>query len=81
MDQFYRVIVRVPKQDSVFLYFTFEANEGICFYSTLDYETGMAHRDIEIMGAPELYAQLKNVLEYLRSEITIEILKDEYEQL
>ena len=76
MDKFYQVIIRLPKEDSVFLYFTLEANEGICFYSTLAYEKGTTHRDIEMMGSPELYISLKNILESLKDKISFEIIKD-----
>lgn len=80
MDRYYQVIIRVPKQDSAFLYFTLESNEGICFYSTLDYEKGIPYRDIEIMGPPEFYDELKNILEHLKSEITFEILQEHKEK-
>ncbi len=76
MDSFYQMILRVPKQDSAFLYFTLEANEGICFYSTLPYETGVTHRDIEITGSPELYPELQTILTGLKNKISFEIISE-----
>ncbi len=76
MDCFYQITIRVPKSDSAFLYFTLEANEGVCFYSTLDHTPGTNFRDIEICGAPEFYLTLKNILHHLENKITISILQD-----
>jgi hypothetical protein len=77
VNNFYLVIVRVPKEDSAFLYFTLEANEGICYYSTLDYETGTTFRDIDIQGSPEFFSSLMRILDSLQSKIDITLLKKE----
>ncbi len=40
--------IRVSKQDSAFVYAILESHEGICSYSTLDFQLQDAHRDLEL---------------------------------
>lgn len=47
-DEVFITIVKMPKEDSAFFYFQLEANEGLCFYSTLEHQTGDQFREIEI---------------------------------
>ena len=77
MDNFYQINIRVPKKESAFTYFTLEANEGICFYSTLQESLGRPYRDIEIMGAPEFYSEAKRILTILESKYSITYLIDQ----
>jgi hypothetical protein len=44
----YHVSLRVPKNESSFVYFILESNEGICFYSTLKESLGTSYRDIAV---------------------------------
>ena len=76
MDQFYQIIIRVPKKESAFTYFTLEANEGICFYSTLEESLRQPYRDIEVMGSPEFYDEAKRVLSILQEKFPITYLGD-----
>ncbi len=69
-----RTVVRLSKEDSAFFYFTLEANEGLCFYSTLEHENGQTYRDIEIYSPIELKAELDRLLKALKSELEFEIL-------
>lgn len=41
-------LIRVKKEDSAFVYFILEAQEGMTSYSTLKHETGSPTRDIEL---------------------------------
>lgn len=58
--------IRTSKENTSFIYFTLEANENLCFYSTLDYEKGAPLRDIQINCHPSTYPQLKSVLQHLQ---------------
>ncbi|MBC77906.1 MAG: hypothetical protein CME64_18005 [Halobacteriovoraceae bacterium] len=68
--------LRVTKADSSFLYFTFESNEGLAFYSTLNESSDEHHRDILLHTTPEYYTPVLNLLEHLRKKMPIEVLFD-----
>lgn len=72
-----QVCIRVTKADSSFVYFTFEANEGLAFYSTLDESSDTHHRDLIIHTTPEYYDPLMGVIEHLRKKMPIEILSEQ----
>lgn len=71
-----QLIIRVPKENSVFTYFTFEACDNLCFYSTLDHQKGQNYRDIVVTSTIEFGDEVKRVLEQLSSSYPIEILKE-----
>ncbi|MCO4754718.1 MAG: hypothetical protein KC478_09550 [Bacteriovoracaceae bacterium] len=71
-----QIRVRVTKADSSFLYFTFESNEGLAFYSTLDESSDVHHRDVLIHTTPEYYDAVMSEIEHLRKKMPIEILFD-----
>ena len=60
-NQLFNYTIRVPKKDSAFLYFQLEANEGLCFYSTLESSLGQPYRDIEIKGHTSLETEFLHV--------------------
>lgn len=68
----FHIIVRLPKEDSAFLYFLLEANEGLCFYSTLNHETGQSYREVDIKGTIEFKDEILRILNRLK-ETTPEI--------
>ena len=70
----FHTVIRVPKQESAFLYFQLEANEGLCFYSTLQESLGQGHRDIEVTADISLEEEVKRLLEYLSKTIPMEFL-------
>ena len=71
-----KVIVRVSKEDSSYLYFTLEACEGLCFYSTLSDSMGKGYRDIAIHLTSELYPELMKQIDYCQKSFPIEILEE-----
>lgn len=73
----HHLIIRVSKNDSAFVYFTFESNEGLCFYSTLDESLSAQYRDIDLTSTPEFYPNVKAVLQNLQTKFPLEILVDE----
>ena len=72
--EFYRTVIRVPKADSAFIYFQLEANEGICFYSTLKESLGESYRDIMVTSDLSYEIETKRILEFLKKSIAFEYL-------
>ena len=72
----FKLVIRVPKAHSAFTYFQLEANENLCFYSTLDESLGKPYRDLMLQGSIEFYAEVKRLLDFLSREFTIEYLED-----
>ena len=75
-DQIHTIVIRVPKKDSSYVYFTLEANEGLCFYSTLEHQKESPHRDIEINLTKSLANEFLTVFSFLQKHIDITILED-----
>ena len=73
-------IIRTSKADSAYVYFQFEANEGLCFYSTLPESLGTPYRDIEIFSPQSLNQEFEHLLNYLGQEVSIETLINEVVQ-
>ena len=71
------IIIRVPKAQSSFVYFMFESHEGLCFYSTLDYEKGQLFRDIDLKGSLEFQKDIDHLLKKLGAQFALEILTKE----
>ena len=70
-------IIRVSKEDSAFIYFQFEANEGLCFFSTLKSSLKQPYRDIEIFSPISLEKEFSHLLNYLGTDISIQYLLEE----
>ena len=68
------LILRVNKNDSVFVYFTLEANEGICFYSTLESTSDHGFRDIVIHCTPEYFLPLQEIIKGLKKQFPVDII-------
>jgi len=49
-NQLFKYTTRVLKKDAAFFYFQLEANEGICFFSTLKGKKEESYRDILVQG-------------------------------
>ena len=62
----FHLVVNLPKEDSAFLYFLLEANEGLCFYSTLQHETGQSSREIDLKGTLEFKDEILRILDRLK---------------
>jgi len=69
-------VLRMPKDDAYFVYFTFEANEGICFYSTVDESLKGQYRDIVVRCPIEWKEQLLELIQRLQAEIRLDILEE-----
>jgi hypothetical protein len=54
--------IRVRKEDSAFVYFILESYEGITSYSTLDFQVGDAHRDLELRIAPDFLEEVDRLM-------------------
>jgi hypothetical protein len=76
-SQLFHYVVRLNKEDSAFFYFQLEANDGLCFYSTLPYEPHTQYRDIDLKGDILLHSEIKNLLERCQQKFKIDILTNE----
>ena len=76
-NELFHLVIRLPKNDAAFLYFTLEANEGLCFYSTADHEPHSPFREVIMKGSIEFRNATLKVLESLKKKITFELLVDE----
>lgn len=75
--QLYYCLLRVPKDEAYFVYFTFESNEGLCYYSTVDDSLKGQYRDIDVRCALELKEPLKALIARLQSEIRLDVIIEE----
>jgi len=60
-----RRVIRVRKEDSAFVYFVLEAQEGITAYSTLPFTPGDAYRDLELQIPPDFVEETEDLLKSL----------------
>ena len=75
--QLVRLIIRVAKENSAFLYFTLESNEGLCFYSTIESSLSGQYRDLELVATLEFEEALLHLIENLTLSFPVEILLKE----
>ena len=68
--------LRVAKDDAYFIYFTFEASEGLCFYSTSDDSLKGQFRDIEVRCPIEWKDELLNLIQRLKTEMRLDVLDE-----
>jgi hypothetical protein len=73
----YYTRIRVPKDDAYFVYFTFESNEGLCFFSTSDDSLKGAYRDIDVKCPIETRENLKALIARLQTEMRLDVLTEE----
>jgi hypothetical protein len=76
-SQLFHFVVRLNKEDSAFFYFQLEANDGLCFYSTLPYEPHTQYRDIDLKGDILLKKEVNLMLDYCSKRFPIDVLVDE----
>ena len=70
-------IIKVPKDQAAFTYFQLEANEGLCFYSTLDSSLSQTYREIELFSPISLETEVTHFLNHLKNEVPFEIVTHE----
>ncbi len=63
--QIEQMLIRVKKEDSAFVYCILESHEGIVSYSTVDYQVGTPHRDLELTVPLDFKEELRRVLSEL----------------
>ncbi len=77
LPDMFRFLLRMPKAQSSFVYFIFEANEGLCFYSTLAHERGDLTRDMVLRGDRTMYNETKRLINFLKESVQgLEILEE-----
>ena len=65
------------KEDSAFFYFQLEANDGLCFYSTLENPPHAQYRDLDLKGDINLKNEILHLINTCSQKFPIEILTDE----
>lgn len=76
-SQLFHYVVRLNKEDSAFFYFQLEANDGLCFYSTLPYEVHTQYRDIDLKGDVLLKQEVESMIKYCSEKFPINIIVNE----
>jgi len=61
--------IRVKKQDSAYVYFILESQEGITAYSTIEYKPGDTERMIELFIPPKFCQAVEDLLRQLKIEL------------
>jgi hypothetical protein len=74
--QLHYCVLRMPKDDAYFVYFTLESNEGLCFYSTLDESLKGQYRDMVVQCPVELSGHLKDLIRRLQLELRLDVLEE-----
>ena len=67
-NSLFHLVIKIPKTDSAFVYFTLEAGDGTGFYSTLDHEIGQAYREIDIWGDMTCLPEMEYLLQSLQHQ-------------
>jgi hypothetical protein len=75
--ELYYTRIRVSKDDAYFVYFTFESNEGLCFYSTVDESLKGAYRDIDVRCPIEAKKDLLGLIQRLQAELRLDVIHEE----
>lgn len=75
--ELYYTRLRVPRDEAFFVYFTFESNEGLCYYSTVDESLKGPYRDIDVKCPIEMSKNLKALIERLQTEFRLDVLSEE----
>ncbi len=68
------MVIRVRKQDSAYFYQILESYEGLANPSTLEFVKECPYRDIILHVAPDLVPELKRMLNWIRTELELELL-------
>jgi hypothetical protein len=70
-------VIRVPKDQASFVYFTLESHENLAFYSTLDDSLGTKFRDIDLKAPIEWKNEVDHLLVQLSKSFPIDFLIQE----
>lgn len=69
----YQMQLRTPNADSIFLYYTLEACDHLCFYSTLNSVEGQQYREVKVQCTIEMKPLLQAVIQHLAATISFEL--------
>lgn len=74
-----RLKIESPKDESAFIYSILEANEGLCFYSTVGEILGHPTRKLLIHSPATLQNEFNQMFDYLMKKLpNIKILEDQF---
>ena len=63
--------ITVRKDEASFVYFIFDANDGLCFYSTLDDNKHLPTRTLGVWHHPSLSKEYDLMMDHLRLSVSI----------
>ena len=69
-----RYLLKMPKEQSSFLYFLLEGHDNLCFYSTLPHQTGDKDRQMELFATIEFKDDLDRLWENLKDSLQLEVI-------
>lgn len=75
LNEINQIWLQVPKEQSSFVYFQLEANEGLCFYSTT--HKNLQHCILHLQYHISLTDEVNQLLNYLNSKIEIKQFKND----
>ena len=76
-QKLYHLTIQVPKGEAAFFYFSFEAHDNLCFYSTLKSPPSSSHRQIALFSPLSLKKEMAHLLNQLQKQSPFEILREE----
>ncbi len=74
-NQLFHFEYKTNKEDASFIYFTFESNEGIAFYSTLDHEEGQLDRVIQFNVPAFMLENFNNLIDHLSKRLKLKLIR------
>jgi len=77
LPHMFRFLLRMPKERSAFVFFVCYANEGSCYYSTLDHEIGDKTRNMVLRGDRTMHLETNRLIEFLLTSVPgLEVLEE-----
>jgi len=70
-----KLVIKVPKEESAFVYFTLEANEGIASHSTLPFNEGDPYRLIAMFSPIDFFPELQRIIHELGKKFEVVIVE------
>jgi hypothetical protein len=76
--EYYYLKIICSKEDSSYVYFTLEANEGVAFYSTSDEILEGENRILHLWSSLGMKPDLIQIMDGLKQYVKFDILEEKY---
>jgi hypothetical protein len=70
-----RIILKLHKRDTAFVYAILESLEGMVSFSTLPFEKGSLVRELELFVAKDFISDVEYVLQSFKKKMDLEIIR------